>query len=157
MFVERVESGTSSGPSTAILGEAGRNDPSELSTTEETQERHLYGRRGWLWSFYLLGPDGAVCETGLGTLSPFPAVQMHPRTWEFPTHGCTVLFSISCFQNNLAWYCMGSPIFLPSSLGPPAQTWPLPQYRPSTRKQDPRAVPGGVEGSGIWSGEGGRH
>lgn len=90
-------------------------------------------------------------ETGVWnniTLSP---IQMHSRTLKLPTHGCRDLFSIFCFQNSLAWYCMESSSFPSCPLG---ATCPGLASSPVSSRRKTRIVPFWVKGSGIWSREG---
>lgn len=155
-LVERVESGTFSGLSTHILGEVGRNNPSERKTKPRKPRNHTCMGGGVGYGPFTSWDLTLQYESGVWkiTLSP---TQMHSRTSEFPAHGCMVfshfLFVSKTALLGIAWKV---PVFLPAHLGPPTQAWSLPQYLYSTPRET-CAVPLGAKGSGIWSREGSKN
>lgn len=68
LFVEGVESGGTNELSPHVLGKGGRIILNELNRTGEYKDRHLFGRRGWLWSLNLQEPGAVLWNRALGVL-----------------------------------------------------------------------------------------
>lgn len=115
LLAERVESGTSSGLSTHILGEVGRNKSSECNKTGNRET--VLVREDELVLVLLPLGTRRCSKLGFKIISHLPQPKCTPGLRSSQPMGAWSFPFFVCFQNSLAWYCMESSSFPSYPLG----------------------------------------